>query len=77
MNGTSMKRAWKIGTIMGIPIRIHFSWLVVFGLITYLLSSRYFPQATADLPFISYWISGVLAALLLFASVAFHELAHS
>ncbi|MDP3017787.1 MAG: site-2 protease family protein [Deltaproteobacteria bacterium] len=77
MNGTSMKGAWEIGTIMGIPIRIHYSWLIVFGLITWLLSSRYFPQVTPDLPFVSYWISGVLAALLLFASVAFHELAHS
>lgn len=32
---------------------------------------------TPDLPFVSYWINGVLAALFLFASVAFHELAHS
>src|SRR4030043_1093087 len=77
MNSSSLKGAWKIGTIMGIPIRIHFSWLIVFGLLTWLLSSRYFPQVTPDLPFVSYWISGVLAALFLFASVAFHELAHS
>ncbi len=77
MNRESLKGAWRIGTIMGIPIRVHFSWLIVFGLLTWLLSSRYFPQVTPDLPFVSYWINGVLAALLLFASVAFHELAHS
>ncbi|HSB05411.1 MAG TPA: site-2 protease family protein, partial [Thermodesulfobacteriota bacterium] len=77
MNSSSLRGAWKIGTIMGIPIRVHFSWLIVFGFITWLLSSRYFPQVTPDLPFVSYWISGALAALLLFASVAFHELAHS
>jgi len=77
MNSSLLRGAWKIGTVMGIPIRIHFSWLIVFGLITWLLSSRYFPQVTPDLPFVSYWVSGVLAALLLFASVAFHELAHS
>ncbi len=77
MNSTSLKGAWKIGNILGIPIRVHFSWLIVFGLLTWLLSSRYFPQVTPDLPFVSYWISGALAALLLFASVAFHELAHS
>jgi len=77
MNSTSLKGAWKVATIMGIPIRVHFSWLIVFGLITWLLSSRYFPQVTPDLPFVSYWINGVLAALFLFASVAFHELAHS
>jgi len=77
MNSSSLKGAWKVGSIMGIPIRVHFSWLIAFGLITWLLSSRYFPQATPELPFVSYWINGVLAALLLFASVAFHELAHS
>ncbi len=77
MNGSSLKGAWKIGTLMGIPIRVHYSWLIIFGLLTWMLSSRYFPQVTPDLPFVSYWVSGILAALLLFASVAFHELAHS
>jgi Zn-dependent protease len=77
MNSGSLKGAWKVATIMGIPIRVHFSWLIVFGLITWLLSSRYFPQVAPDLPFVSYWVSGILAALLLFASVAFHELSHS
>lgn len=77
MNGSSLRGAWTIGRVLGIPIRIHFSWLIVFGLISWLLSSRYFPQVTPDLPFVSYWVSGVLAALLLFTSVAFHELAHS
>ena len=77
MNSTSLKGSWKVATIMGIPMRVHFSWLIVFGLITWLLSSRYFPIAAPDLPIASYWVKGLLAALLLFASVAFHELAHS
>jgi Zn-dependent protease/CBS domain-containing protein len=62
---------------MGIPIRVHFSWLIVFGLITWSLASRFFPEAAPDLPIIYYWIKGGLAAVLLFASVAFHELAHA
>lgn len=73
----SSKGTWQIITVMGIPIRVHYSWLIVFGLITWMLSSHYFPQVTPDLPFVSYWIRGALAALLLFSSVAFHELAHS
>jgi Zn-dependent protease len=77
MNGTLSQGAWKIGTIMGIPIRVHFSWFIIFGLITWSLSTFYFPQAAPDLPAASYWIKGALAALLLFASVGFHELAHS
>ncbi len=77
MNGTLSQGSWKIGTIMGIPIRVHFSWFIIFGLITWSLSTFYFPQAAPDLPTASYWVKGVLAALLLFASVGFHELAHS
>ena len=77
MNGTLSQGAWKIGTIMGIPIRVHFSWFIIFGLITWSLSTFYFPQAAPDLPAASYWVKGVLAALLFFASVGFHELAHS
>lgn len=77
MNRSSLQGAWKIGKIMGIPIRVHFSWIIVFGLITWSLSTYYFPKAAPDLPAVSYWIKGALAALLLFVSVAFHELAHS
>lgn len=69
--------SWRIGTVMGIPIRLHFTWFLVFGLITWSLSTFYFPQAAPDLPALAYWIKGALASLLLFASVAFHELAHS
>ncbi len=77
MNGALSSGSWRVTTIMGIPIRVHFSWLIVFGLITWSLSTYYFPRAAPDLPAQSYWIKGTVAALLLFASVAFHELAHS
>jgi len=69
--------SWKIATIMGIPIRVHFSWLLIFGLITWSLSTLYFPKAAPRLPELSYWVGGSIAALLLFVSVAFHELSHS
>lgn len=77
MAATMSQGSWKIGAIMGIPIRVHFSWFIVFGLITWSLSAFYFPQAAPDLPAATYWVKGILAALLIFASVAFHELAHS
>lgn len=69
--------SWKIATIMGIPIRVHFSWLIIFGFITWSLSTLYFPKAAPRLPELSYWVGGSVAALLLFISVAFHELSHS
>lgn len=77
MNNTLAQGTWKVATIMGIPIRLHFSWFIVFGLITWSLSTHYFPKAAPELPVASYWIKGILASLLLFASVAFHELSHS
>ncbi len=69
--------SWKIATIMGIPIRVHFSWLIIFGLITWSLSTFYFPKVAPELPRLSYWTSSILASLLLFASVALHEISHS
>ncbi len=77
MNGTLFAGAWRVATILGIPIRVHFSWFIVFGLITWSLSTSYFPRAAPDLPAASYWTKGVVAALLLFVSVGIHELAHS
>jgi len=77
MNTLLQSGSLKIATIMGIPIRVHFSWLIIFGLITWSLSTFYFPKAAPKLPGLSYWISGITAALLLFVSVALHELSHS
>lgn len=76
MNGF-FQGAWQIGKVLGIPIRIHYTWLIVFGLITWSLSTFYFPKVAPQLPVASYWINGVVAAFLLFFSVAIHELAHS
>ncbi len=77
MNTPLQSGSLKIVTIMGIPIRVHFSWLIIFGLITWSLSTFYFPMAAPQLPGLSYWISGVAAAIFLFVSVALHELSHS
>lgn len=77
MNTPLQSGSLRIATIWGIPIRVHFSWLIIFGLITWLLSTAYFPNAAPQLPVTDYWINGSVAALLLFVSVAFHELSHS
>jgi Zn-dependent protease/CBS domain-containing protein len=61
----------------GIPVRIDFGWLVVFGLLSWSLASGYFPQVLPELTPAAYWAQGLLAALLLFASVFLHELSHA
>lgn len=71
------KGSWKIGRIMGIPIRIHFSWFVIFVLITWSLATQYFPQVAPELPISTNYLRGAIAAFLLFMSVIIHELSHS
>jgi len=63
--------------IRGIPVRVHSSWLVVYGLIAWTLAVGYFPQVLPELRATTYWLSALLAALLLFVSVFLHELSHS
>ena len=65
---------WRIG---GIPVRVHASWLLIFALIAWSLSVGYFPHTLPGLPLAAHWAQGLLAALLLFASVLLHELSHA
>jgi len=67
----------RVVTIRGIPVNVHVSWLVIYGLITWTLAVGYFPRTLPDLPAVAYWANGLLAAFLLFVSVLLHELSHS
>src|SRR2546427_4437447 len=67
----------RVLTIRGLPINVHVSWLVIYGLITWTLATGYFPRTLPDLPAAAHWANGLLAAFLLFVSVLLHELSHS
>jgi Zn-dependent protease/CBS domain-containing protein len=67
----------QIARVIGIPIYLHFSWLIIFGLIAWTLSTGYFPAQSPDLPAASYWAKGLVASLLFFVSILFHELGHA
>jgi Zn-dependent protease len=64
-------------SVRGIPVRVHPSWLAVYGLIAWTLAIGYFPQMLPELPASTHWIGALVAALLLFVSVFLHELSHS
>ena len=66
-----------LGQLFGIDIRLHFSVLVIFALIITSLATGVFPTWHPDWPAVAYWGYGLLAALLFFASLLTHELAHS
>ncbi len=70
-------RALRLVKIAGIEIEIDYSWLLVFGLVLWSLAAGYFPQAYPGYATAQYWVIGLIAAVLFFSSVLFHELCHA
>jgi Zn-dependent protease/predicted transcriptional regulator len=63
--------------VAGIQIGINYTLLFAVLLIAWSLAVGQFPQQLPDAGAGTYWVLGVVAAVLLFASVLIHELAHS
>lgn len=63
--------------IKGIRIRLHYSWYIALGIITWSLSASYFPHLAPSLSVPQSWLLGFMASLCLFASVLIHELGHA
>lgn len=72
-----MPGSFRIGSIAGIEIYANFSWLIALVLLTVSIASGWFPRLYPGYPYTTYLLLGLIAALLLFASVLVHELAHS
>ena len=71
-----MPGSFRIARILGIDIRVHLSWILIFLLFTYQQSQDF----DASYPSWSTGKSvliGAITALLFFTSVVFHEFAHS
>ncbi|MBN1964367.1 MAG: site-2 protease family protein, partial [Anaerolineae bacterium] len=66
----------KLGRMWGVPIGLHTSWFLIFGLVTFSLAAGYFPAEYDNLPVGAYWLLAALTAVLFFASVLAHELGH-
>jgi Zn-dependent protease len=66
----------KLTTIRGIDVGVHYSWFIIFFLITFSLTARFaseHPQWTVA----EHYAVGIATSLLFFASILLHELAHS
>lgn len=79
-----MKTSFQIGSVLGIPIQIHFTFLFILGLFAWVFSVETVTFYGFTIGFGDYPISlgfkalaGVLSALFLFACVLLHELGHS
>ena len=72
-----MKASFKLFRIAGITIGIHYTWIFAFIFFSWTLAQVYFPLSYPGWSAVAYWITGIIAALLIFVSVLLHELAHS
>ena len=67
----------RVGSILGIEISINPSWVFIFALVAYSIGDPAGPLRGATLTTVERVTIGIVASLLFFASVLFHELAHS
>ncbi len=72
-----MDHGTKIFRVFDIDIYLHYSWWLVFIILTWSLATGFFPLYFPSLSVKEDWLIGVTAALLLFVSVLLHELSHS
>ncbi len=69
--------SFRLGRLFGIPLEINPTWLIIFVLVATSLSFSYFPTAYPGRSSLVNVTSGVITALLFFASIIAHELSHS
>ncbi len=72
-----MDHGTKIFRVFDIDIYLHYSWWLVFIILTWSLATGFFPAYFPSFSVEENWGIGVAAALLLFVCVLLHELSHS
>lgn len=71
------RQSFPVTRILGIPVRIDFSWFLIFVFVTWSLATSYLPSEYKGWSTAVYWVAAAVTAALFFASVLLHELAHS
>ncbi|HKS30049.1 MAG TPA: site-2 protease family protein [Pyrinomonadaceae bacterium] len=66
----------KLGRIFGIPIGLHYSWLIIALLVTLSLNS-YFEATNPEWGVGVIWATAVVTGLLFFVAILLHELSHA
>jgi Zn-dependent protease len=66
-----------IGKAFGISLKLHYSWFIIFALVTWALAAGYFPSAYPTWSVATRIAAGMITSVLFFGSVLVHELMHS
>ncbi len=73
-----MQSSFKIGSVMGIPIKLHVTFLLILPVFAYVFAINPQPFGFSGVePPLTRYVLSTLTAILLFVSILLHELAHS
>jgi Zn-dependent protease len=75
----------RLFRLLGIPISVDLSWLVILALVTWSLAQvfrvqlmpQFYPESVSGIRPATYWIMGLIGALAFFVCVVLHELGHA
>jgi Zn-dependent protease/CBS domain-containing protein len=71
-----MRTNLKLGSLLGIPVGLNYSWFVALALITVFFGLQIYPLMLPDEARAVHWGLSLVTAAAFFASVLAHELAH-
>ena len=77
LKGSPMHETIRLGRIAGIPVGVNWSVLVIASLIAWTLADSALPEIVPGQSGAAYWATATGGALLFFASLLTHELAHA
>ncbi|PZG89642.1 site-2 protease family protein [Streptomyces sp. NTH33] len=72
-----MRATFVLGRIAGVRVGVHWSVLFIFAIIAFGLAQGRLPQAHPGRGWAVYWAAGLCTAVVFFASLLAHELAHA
>lgn len=71
-----LESSFRIGTVAGIRIGVHYTWFIVFFLLSSVLAS-YFRDSHVEWSGIEVMLTALVTTLVYFISIVLHELGHS
>jgi Zn-dependent protease len=72
-----VKQSIRLGRVGGVPVGVHWSVAVIFGLVTWELADVIFPNAYGGGARPAYWVAAVVSTTLFLLSLLAHEGSHA